>query len=450
MQMTAAKVDKDKALRLMNAQLKMSNIYSEVQMLTFGSPNPSKEQDLIREVRSLRDDWLLVKPSEELFPPDSFLALENVCIGSVASTPQGSEFLDAFFKAFTEAVFFALNKWLHIYIYIYEDEEFAGQLLDFCAKAPRISGSTAFFINLIPKLRFSSEQRKFEFLMNAVEKYPDIFMREDLPHPNYIYKPSAQRTFEKCPICGGTGEPYHCAFSYRLNNFDYPFQPFKLWMQCGSCKNLYSEQFPEDFLALSTHQKEIVPGEDHQAAVSDIANVYKLAIWSDILNKLRKYTDKKALLEVGIGSGELLSVALEMGYDANAVEIVEESAQKVSDILGIPIHCGDFLNFKPDKTFSIIIMGDVIEHVTNPEAALRNAYDLLDDDGVLWLSTPNFESSFTRLKKFTDPMWLEPYHITYFNYSGLEALLKKCGFEVKEYSVSNRYNGSMELIITKK
>ncbi|MDE7228955.1 MAG: class I SAM-dependent methyltransferase [Oscillospiraceae bacterium] len=305
-------------------------------------------------------------------------------------------------------------------------------------------------MELIAKLRFSSERRKFEFLMETAEKYPNIFKREGMPRPDYIYEPTAQRIFEKCPVCGGTGEPYHCAFSYRMADFDYPFQPFKLWMKCTGCGNLYTEQFPEEFLALSERQKEIVPNENSENAVSNITSAHTLAIWSDILNKLRGYTDKKALLEVGIGNGELLSVALEMGYEPNAVEIVEESAQRVSNILGIPIHCGDFLTFKSDKTFPIIIMGDVIEHVTDPEAALKSAFSLLDDDGVLWLSTPNYESSFTRLRKFTDPMWLEPYHITYFNYSGLEALLEKCGFEVREYSVSSRYNGSMELIITKK
>ena len=335
-------------------------------------------------------------------------------------------------------------------IYIFMEKDFAEELFKFCCEAPNTKNSTIFIVDLINKLKFPDEREKFEFLMRIVEKYPNIFMREGMPHPGYMYKPSAQRTFEKCPVCGGTGEPYHCAFSYRMADFDHPFQPFKLWMKCTGCGNLYTEQFPEEFLALSEHQKEIVPSENSENAVSNITSAHTLAIWSDILNKLRKYTDKKALLEVGIGNGELLSVALEMGYEPNAVEIVEESAQRVSNILGIPIHCGDFLNFKPDKTFPIIIMGDVIEHVTDPEAALKSAYDLLDDDGVLWLSTPNYESSFTRLKKFTDAMWLEPYHITYFNYSGLEALLEKCGFEVKEYSVSGRYNGSMELIITKK
>lgn len=44
---------------------------------------------------------------------------------------------------------------------------------------------------------------------------------------------------------------------------------------------------------------------------------------------------------------------------------------------------------------------------------------------------------------------MEPYHITYFNFEGLRALAQTCGFAVREYQVSNRYNGSMELILTK-
>ena len=430
----------------METQREMSRIYTETQKLANKPRNIIKEQELITAVRGLRSTWLLVNAHQEHLTAETFSSLENIYSAGVCRTPQGLNAVKAFYDLINETVFAELVNWVSIYT----EKDIAEELFKFCCEAPNTVSSTLLIFNLINKLKFPTEREKFEFLMGIVEKNPAIFMRGGMPHPDYMYKPSAQRTFEKCPICGGIGEPYHCAFSYRITNYDYPFQPFKLWMKCGSCKNLYSEQFPEEFLALSTHQKEIVPGEGHEAAVSNISNARPLTIWSDILNKLRRYTDKKALLEVGIGSGELLSVALEMGYEPNAVEIVEESAQRVSDILGIPIHCGDFLNFKPDKTFPIIIMGDVIEHVTNPEAALKSACSLLDDDGVLWLSTPNYESSFTRLKKFTDPMWLEPYHITYFNYSGLEALLEKCGFQVREYSVSSRYNGSMELIITKK
>lgn len=301
------------------------------------------------------------------------------------------------------------------------------------------------------KSSVTAPKESYEYLMKLLDENPKFLSGKDLIHPGYVYEPShQQRIFDKCPICGGESEPYYNGFSYRMQHFDKPHEPFKLWRKCTACGNLHTWKFPEEFLELSSHEKMINPDEDKKYSILNVTNAVSLSIWSNILNKLKAYNNKKTLLEVGIGHGELLSVALEMGYDVNAVEIVEESAREVSDVLNISIWNGDFLNFKSDKTFPIIIMGDIIEHVTDPEKALKSAYDLLDSDGVLWLSTPNFESSFSRLRKFTDPMWVEPLHITYFNYSGLEALLEKCGFAVREYTVSNRYNGSMELIITKK
>ena len=70
-------------------------------------------------------------------------------------------------------------------------------------------------------------------------------------------------------------------------------------------------------------------------AISETGGV-GLSIWSNVLNKLRTYTNGTELLEVGIGEGDLLAVALEMGYQPDAVEIVPSIAHRVSDILGIP------------------------------------------------------------------------------------------------------------------
>ena len=104
---------------------------------------------------------------------------------------------------------------------------------------------------------------------------------------------------------------------------------------------------------------------------------------------------------------------------------------------------------KSAMPYSVITMGDVIEHVTDPEKALRKAHELLADDGVLWISTPNFKSSFSLLRKFKDVMWSIANHITYFSYDGMKALAEKCGFKVVDYKVSDHYNGSMELILVK-
>ena len=165
---------------------------------------------------------------------------------------------------------------------------------------------------------------------------------------------------------------------------------------------------------------------------------------------MHKYTNGKSLLEVGIGTGELLAVAIELGYDVNAVELRQDRAQEIANMLSIPIWSCDFLKFESEKKFDILTMGDIIEHVTSPKLALEKAYSLLKEDGVLWLSTPNYNSSFTQMLKFRDAMWKEPEHVSYFHFKGLENLANDVGFMIQKYQVSNRYNGSMELILTKK
>ena len=95
-------------------------------------------------------------------------------------------------------------------------------------------------------------------------------------------------------------------------------------------------------------------------------------------------------------------------------------------------------------------MGDVLEHVSQPTKALEKAHKLLAENGILWLSTPNYNSAFTRMLQFSDPMWNQVNHFTYFSFEGLKPILDKVGFDVKRYDISRRYNGSMELILKKR
>lgn len=343
----------------------------------------------------------------------------------------------------------SLVKFLDSYQYV-EGEDFE-QLFQLWDEMPHADAAAyQWMFNLCSKASVSAPKQSYFYTLRLFEEQPGILSSGKNAHPGYCYRPSKQRTFEKCPICGGSGTPYFRSFQYGALDFEYPFLPAKLWMKCGSCGNLYTWKYPQELLRPSHSEGEILPDPAKSLSTTEMTNGGVLAIWSDILDHLVSYSSGKKLLEVGIGKGELLSVALELGYQPDAVEIVPEEAHKAADMLGIPIWCGDFLDYKPKTTYSVIIMGDVIEHVTSPEKALRNAHRLLSDDGVLWLSTPNFESSFSKMLKFQDPMWMVPHHITYFNRSGIEALAEKCGFVLREYHVSRRYNGSMELFLTKR
>lgn len=301
---------------------------------------------------------------------------------------------------------------------------------------------------------YSLPEKTYEEVMTAIKEQPDLF--SSFSHKGYIYEPTEQRTFHNCTVCGGEGEIYYTALSYIMADFCNPFEPIKEWIKCKNCGNLFTHKFPEEFLKQSEHYELMSPNEAPPPRdISQFCHVsptrpYALSIWCNILNELNKYTKGKSLLEIGIGSGELLAVAKELGYDTNAVELRQDRAKEIAEMLSIPIWSCDFLKFESEKKYDILTMGDIIEHVTSPKAALQKAYELLKEDGVLWLSTPNYKSSFTTMMKFRDAMWKEPEHITYFHFKGFEKVANEVGFVIQNYQVSNRYNGSMELILTKK
>jgi 2-polyprenyl-3-methyl-5-hydroxy-6-metoxy-1,4-benzoquinol methylase len=66
-------------------------------------------------------------------------------------------------------------------------------------------------------------------------------------------------------------------------------------------------------------------------------------------------------------------------------------------------------------------MSELIEHVPSPQRFLRRAEELLDSDGVLYLTTPNFGSLARRM---LGEAWsvIHPEHIGYFERSTLKRM----------------------------
>lgn len=153
-------------------------------------------------------------------------------------------------------------------------------------------------------------------------------------------------------------------------------------------------------------------------------------------------------MEIGIGNGEMLAVAQEFGYQAEAVEICREDCERVSAALDIA--CCDIVEYETEKQYDVIVMGDVFEHVTDPMKVMRKARAMLKEDGVLWLSTPNYNCAYARMEKFEHCMWHELNHYTYVSYESMKKLLERLNLEVVQYEMSKRYIGSMELFIQRK
>jgi len=171
--------------------------------------------------------------------------------------------------------------------------------------------------------------------------------------------------------------------------------------------------------------------------------------YSNVFNRISQYTQGMNLFEVGIGACECLLAAQEVGFDSFGIDVIEKHVLMAREKYNLNAQTADFVEFQSERKFDIIIMGDVIEHVSDPVLAILKAYDLLDDGGALWVSTPNFDSAFSVASGHYDAMKRQQYHLNYFSRDSFFMLLDKCGFTPVDYCISNHYNGSMEVISIK-
>lgn len=144
------------------------------------------------------------------------------------------------------------------------------------------------------------------------------------------------------------------------------------------------------------------------------------------------------ILEIGCGTGTLLSRLRHQGYDAQGIDVnarLLDEARRWHGNLPIQQVQGTVLPF-PDGTFDIVMSFDVFEHIPDSDAHLREVRRVLRAGGRYLIQTPNkwtnvvFETirwrSFTR---FRDD------HCSLHSLAQLDRRLARHGFATTAYDV---------------
>jgi predicted SAM-dependent methyltransferase len=87
--------------------------------------------------------------------------------------------------------------------------------------------------------------------------------------------------------------------------------------------------------------------------------------------------------------------------------------------------------------FDVIVMSDVLEHVTDPIKTLNKIFALLKDDGVMLIITPEIGSLSHRLmgKRWSN---YKAEHLFYFNRKSIRVLADTAGFDICELRTSKK------------
>lgn len=162
-------------------------------------------------------------------------------------------------------------------------------------------------------------------------------------------------------------------------------------------------------------------------------------------NFILKQCHNKSVLHVGctdypffeaaLINGDLLHAKVSevagrvVGIDI-ALDDVEKMQQHGYDVKVIDAQ--SMASHKWNETFDIVLLADVIEHISNPGLVLSEAFRLLAPNGKLIITVPNAFGIVRFIKSFFKYEQVHPDHVAYYSSGVLETLASHANLSVEE------------------
>ena len=156
----------------------------------------------------------------------------------------------------------------------------------------------------------------------------------------------------------------------------------------------------------------------------------------------------RRVLEVGCGSGELGRSLRGRGHHVTGIELVPEMARRARrwlDCVATADVERDGFPFRP-ASFDALVFADVLEHLIDPWRVLREALEVLAEDGVVVASIPNVQN-IDVLRRLFLGRWdyrergiLDFGHLRFFTLRSIRALFAQADLTIVH--VGHRYRRS--------
>lgn len=154
--------------------------------------------------------------------------------------------------------------------------------------------------------------------------------------------------------------------------------------------------------------------------------------YNELLNYFEQYRHLNRILDVGCGVGFFLVEAKKRGWEVYGTEYssagIERCKEKNIFVKEGVLKASDF----DYKQFDVITSFEVIEHINNPKDEMTEISKLLRSGGLLYVTTPNFNSISRNLLKDKWAMIHYPGHLSYYTPNTLKRLMVNFGFKKKK------------------
>ncbi len=245
---------------------------------------------------------------------------------------------------------------------------------------------------------------------------------------------SQQLIYINCPLCGANDnktifpslkisseknqqELFNCT-NNNLGTYNNDI------VKCNKCGMIYSNPQPSQ-IELSTLYKNVI---DYQY-LNEVAAREKTFNLS--LKQLHKFiTPPGKLIDFGCYTGVFMEMAKNKGWTVSGIELSDWASKiarkkNLGEVYSKPINELSL----PYKTFDLITLWDVIEHLANPKQILENLSKYLKHNGIIAFST-HFIDSFSAKILGKHYPFLMDMHLSHFSGKTIKKMLNDLGFEI--------------------
>lgn len=160
-----------------------------------------------------------------------------------------------------------------------------------------------------------------------------------------------------------------------------------------------------------------------------------------------KYIKKGTVLDIGCGTGDILLLLKEMGWDVYGTEIDENaiSIARKNGLKNVTFAAVKDINNFPNNFFDAVRLYHVIEHINDPNLCIKIIHKKLKKGGQLLITTPNIESP---VAHFFKKWWSgvdAPRHLFLFSSNTVRKLIENNEFFVEkvEFCSATGISGSI-------
>lgn len=238
-----------------------------------------------------------------------------------------------------------------------------------------------------------------------------------------------------CVSCGGEHIRFwrHKYYQYTRGDSEQVFQIYR----CTRCGTGFLNQPPHPRWLQSIYQYSGQALTQPVSLAEVLAREVEFPNCSVDAERVAQVADKLNLsgnqqaLDVGSGFGFYTQALRVKGYHTVSINPGQYENRVFKAMNGDEPLEILFEQYQTGQKFGVVVMSQVLEHLLEPDRAIKKVADLLVNGGVYACAVPNFNSFLVKLLGTRDNacLWV-PEHVNYFTEKGLRHLLARHGLEI--------------------